>query len=310
MSAIISYPCLYHVEGSPSSSDTYNQVQFTPQGSFGSATIQNTHISTPPPVNDSVILYCANDRVNFGAEFMYVGNPVFQDSFTIYSLTSDDTSSINWFLIAETSSTTFPNKTVFLPWYDNANPTQICGKLTLDSNGQAILTSKYLTNSTEQFAKSRILLTLNTPFINGIYPTFDIDNYDPSTGSFTISAPQGNLAANIIINYFILTKNDHPYIPVSGSGTTIKLIGSGAGATYGFGSRSSFQPEVIATTAVEADSIIMVSVYTVSSNDGAQVLYVKSSDIVPGVSFTVSFTDQHNGSMNFSWLIIKPVGTP
>lgn len=312
MAAVISYPYLYHVDGSVDILDTYNQIQFTPQGSFGSATIQNSHIAVPPPNNDSVILYSANNRVSFGGHFMYVGgNIVPGDSFTVYSTTGDDTSSINWFLIAETSSTSFPNKTVFLPWYDNSDPTQICGKVTLDNNGQATITSKYLTNLTEQVAISRILLTLNTPFINDVFPTFTLENYVSLTGTFTITASEGTIATNATVNYFILTKNNDPYIPVSGSGTTIKLISQGAGPTYGIENIVASGPYTVNTTAVEANSIIIACFYTTTTDRTVKVVYVQSSDIVPGVSFKITFGPTLPfDPFKVSWLIVKPVGVP
>lgn len=298
------YPYIYNIGTSENILATYNQVAYN--GQDDSVAIVRNNLVQPPSFGADYVLLTSlglsSDPNNGAGWFNSVENVVSGNSFTLSSGHSNDTSIINWFLIVENDATNYSGTTVYLPWIDLQNPEQIYGKITLGDNKRATLTSKYLVGFPEAEARSRVFLTTDTP--NPSNPSFvspyDLRNYNSATGSFDIQAyiPANN---NSIINYFILTKNNNPYIATSQSGSYPVIRKGGANATCGIAQLTN-GVATINTTVVLADSVIIASNYT-AGGFGPGLIYVQAGDIVPSVSFTIR---SNNGNANglVSWLII------
>jgi hypothetical protein len=300
------YPYIYNIGTSENILASYNQVTYDGQ-TDSNANVRNNIVQLPAFGSDYIILssLALSSDPNGGAGwYNSVNTVVATNYFSFNSGYSNDTSILNWFLIVENDATNYFGTTVFLPWIDVMDPSQVYGKITLGDNKKATLTSKYLVGLSEAEARSRIFLTTDTP--NPSNPAFvsayDLRNYNSATGSFDIQAyvPANN---NSVINYFIITKNDNQYIPTSGLGSYPVIRKGGSNATCGIAQLSNGSVTVN-TTAALFNSIIIASNYA-PGDFGRGLIYIPSAEIVPAVSFTIH-SNNSNANGTVSWLIIAP----
>lgn len=300
------YPYIYNIGTSENILATYNQVTYDGQTN-SNAIVRNNLVQQSVNGSDYILLTSlalSSDPNNGAGWYNSVSNVVPGDSFTLSSGYSNDTSIINWFLIVENTASNYNGTTVFLPWIDVDNSSQIYGKITLGTNKKATLTSKYLTNLSEAEARSRVFLTTDTP--NPSNPSFisayDLRNYDPTTGSFDIQAyvPANN---NSVINYFIITKNNNSYISTSATGSYPVIRKGGSNATCGIAQLSNGSVTVNTSVALFS-SVIIASNYT-PGDFGTGLIYVPTAEILPSVSFTIH-SNNGNANGSVSWIIISP----
>lgn len=296
----VNYPYIYNTGTNINVLDTYNQTPLnglSPSDVF----VPNDLIQTSGFGENFIVLTTVTDQAAGGRLVVDIENIVPNDAFTIAANGDNITNTINWFLLVNNNVSNYSGTTVFLPWVDIIDTAQSYGKITMGDGGQAFLTSKYLTNSTSAEAISRIFLTVDTLSPSSNPSAYEITQYDPLTGTVKITAEFGFDRSTL--NYFIITKNNNPYIATAEAGSYISLIESGANITCGIAQLNSGQVTINTTNAL-VNSVILASTYaTISTFPGT--LFVPNDEIVPAISFNIHSTSNASNSV-VTWLIISP----
>lgn len=242
--------------------------------------------------SNKVILACYN-AISPHPGALSTGEIVDSSFFDIKSTNDQDSSTVNWLMLYE-SSLSISGNTAGIPYLLSTT----VGQATL-VGGTVTVPSFYTPASS-----NNIFVFFSTPDLSNL-GFIRVSSVNPGVG-FVITST--NSSDTSVINWLIL-KPTSDAGPFSNSGGLPMLDNAVASATYGVATLSNSQVTVN-TTSVKANSIILCCTKTFGDPLHSGFVYSSPSSIVPNVSFSINSTHISDDTSSVYWWILERSDNP